>query len=128
MANVKRRYFKLLRMAKGYSETTVVAVERAMHLFEESTGYRDFATFGERQATGFKKWLAEKTNQGRELSVTTRYHHLRHVKAFFTWLSTQQGFRSRISLNAVSFLTLDCCSGLVKPLVRESFLSPLSDI
>lgn len=104
---VKRRYFKLMKMAKGYSETTVVAVERAIHLFEESTGYRDFVTFGERQATAFKKWLVEKTNQGRKLSVTTRYHHLRHVKAFFTWLSTQQGFRSRISLDAVSYLTLD---------------------
>lgn len=33
---VKRRYFKLMKMAKGYSETTVVAVERAIHLFEES--------------------------------------------------------------------------------------------
>lgn len=104
---VKRRYFKLLREAKGHSESTIVVVERAIHLFEESTSYQDFATFSERQATGFKRWLNEKVNRGRKLSVTTRYHQLRHVKAFFTWLSTQQGFRSRISLDAVSYLTMD---------------------
>lgn len=104
---VKRRYCRLLREAKGYSESTIVAVERAIHLFEESTNYQDIAAFSERQATGFKRWLNEKVNQGRKLSVTTRYHQLRHVKAFFTWLCTQHGFRSRISLDAVSYLTMD---------------------
>lgn len=104
---VKRRYFKLLRGAKGFSELTIGAIEQAIHLFEESTNYRDIATFNERQATGFKTWLSNRVNRGRKLSLTTIYHQLRHVKAFFSWLSAQQGFRSRISPDAISYLTMD---------------------
>jgi site-specific recombinase XerD len=103
----KRRYFTILRGAKGYSESTIAAIERALHLFEQSTDFQDFKTFSERQATRFKSWLGERTNRGRKLSTTSQYHHLRHVRAFFAWLSTQPGFRSRINLDAVSFLTLD---------------------
>ena len=111
---VKRRYFKWLRGAKGYSEQTVVAVERAIHAFEESTAYKDLKTFCERQATGFKKWLDDRRHNGRPISTTTMYHQLRHVNAFFTWLATQQGYRSKIALDAVSYLSLD------KRAVREA--------
>lgn len=104
---VKRRYFRWLREAKGYSEQTVVAIERAIHLFEESTGYKDFKSFSERQATGFKNWLGDRRHNGKPLSNTTKYHTLRHATAFFSWLSTQSGFRSRISLDSVSYLSLD---------------------
>lgn len=103
----KRRYFKILTGAKGYSEATLAIIETALQLFEQSTDFQDFESFSERQATRFKSWLDERTNRGHKLSVASKYHHLRHVKAFFTWLSSQQGFRSRISLDAVSFLTLD---------------------
>jgi len=104
---IKRRYFKWLRGARGYSELTITAMERAIHLFEESTKYKDFKTFSERQATNFKKWLSERISNGNSLSNTTKYHHLRHLHAFFTWLSTQQGYKSRIDLDSVSYLSLD---------------------
>ena len=103
----KRRYFKWLRGAKGYSEQTVVAIERALHLFEESTGYKEFKTFSERQATGFKKWLDNRKHNKKPISTTTKYHVLRHVNAFFSWLAAQPGFKSRISLDSVSYLSLD---------------------
>ncbi len=104
---IKRRYFSWLRGAKGYSEQTVVAIERALHQFELFTEYKDFKTFCERQATGFKTWLDAQRRNGRPLSNTTKYHTLRHLNAYFSWLATQPGFRSRISLDAVSFLSLD---------------------
>ena len=104
---IKRRYFKLLKGAKGFSDQTIACAERAIHQFEESTQFKDFKTFCERQATGFKKWLDEHKYKGRPLSNTTKYHQLRHVHAFFTWLASQQGYRSRISLDAISYLTMD---------------------
>ncbi|MEA1980850.1 MAG: site-specific integrase [candidate division Zixibacteria bacterium] len=104
---IKRQYFKWLRGAKGNSEQTIVVIERAIHQFEESTGYKDFKTFSERQATGFKKWLNEKRNNGKNLSNTTKYHYLRHLNSFFSWLATQSGYKSRISLDAVSYLSLN---------------------
>ncbi len=104
---MKRRFFRIQREAEGNCESTIAAIERAIHLFEESTEYKPFKTFCERQATRFKTWLQERTHNGNPLAVSTRYHVLRHVKSFFTWLSTQHGFKSRISLDAVSYLTLD---------------------
>ena len=104
---VKRRYFSWLKGAKGYAEPTIVAIERAIATFEEYTDSRDFRTFCERQATGFKKWLEERKSTGKPISNTTKYHTLRHLKAFFSWLATQNGYKSKISLDAVSFLTLD---------------------
>jgi integrase len=104
---VKRRYFSWLMRARGYSEKTVVSIERAIHQFEEFTGYKDFKTFCERQATGFKKWLDDRKTKGKPLSNTTKYHTLRHLKAFFSWLASQPGYKSRISLDAVSYLALD---------------------
>lgn len=104
---IKRRYFNWKRGAKGYSEKTIVAFERAIHLFESSTGFKDFKTFCERQATSFKKWLDKRKHNGKQLSATTKYHNLRHLNEFFSWLATQPGYKSRISLDAVSYLTLD---------------------
>lgn len=111
---VKRRYFKWLRGARGYSEQTIVAIERAIHLFEEFTGYKDLKTFCERQATNFKSWMEERRVKGQSLSNSTKYHHIRHLNAFFSWLATQHGYKSRISLDSVSYLSLD------KRAVREA--------
>lgn len=104
---VKRLYLKWLRGPRGCAETTIVAVERALHQFEESTSFKCFKTFSERQATAFKAWLDSKSRNGRAMSNTTKYHTLRLVKGFFSWLASQPGYRSRISLDAVSYLTLD---------------------
>ncbi|MEE8577505.1 MAG: site-specific integrase, partial [candidate division Zixibacteria bacterium] len=103
---VKRRYFHWLQGAKGRAELTVVAIERAIHQFEESTDYKDFKSFNERQATGFKKWLGDRRHNGKPLSNTTKYHALRHVSAFLSWLSTQSGYRWHIKLDSVSYLSL----------------------
>lgn len=104
---LKRRYFAWLRGAKGYSERTVATIERAIHQFEESNQYRSFKTFSERQATTFKDWLSGRVKNGKSISNGTKYHQLRHVQAFFMWLATQPGYKSKVSLDAVSYLSLD---------------------
>ena len=103
----KRRYLGWLRGAKGHSEQTIATVERALHQFEEFTGFKDFKTFSERQAIAFKDWLNERTTRGRPITNATKYHCLRHIQSFFSWLASQQGYRSRIDLDAVSYLSLD---------------------
>lgn len=103
----KRRYFDWLRGAKGYAESTIDAIERAVHMFEESTGHKCFKTFSERQASGFKAWMETGSKRGKSVSKTTMYGTLRHVNSFFSWLATQSGYKSKISLDAVSYLTLD---------------------
>ena len=112
MANIKneklkRNYFKWLRNAKGFSESTVIAKERDIHRWEEYTNYEDFGRFTVKKAVAFKQHLEEVQDKGRRLSVNTRYHCLQHLRAFFQWLSTQQGYKSKISAEAISYLTLD---------------------
>jgi hypothetical protein len=51
---IKRTYFSYLTDAKGYGETTLDAVAKALHRFETYTKFRDFKGFHIEQAKGFK--------------------------------------------------------------------------
>ncbi|MBU8934772.1 MAG: tyrosine-type recombinase/integrase [candidate division Zixibacteria bacterium] len=103
----KRRYFRWLKEAEGCTESTIRSVERAICVFEDYTESADFKIFCERQATGFKRWLNEKRRSGKPLSTATVYQTIRHLKVYFKWLAGQPGYKSQISLDAVSYLSLD---------------------
>ncbi len=60
---IKRRYFAFLKEAKQRSEPTVDAAAKALHRFEEYTGYRDFKAFHFQQAVAFKKHLADQKGE-----------------------------------------------------------------
>ena len=111
---IKRRYFRWLKEAGGYSETTIVTIERAICTFEDYTAHADFGSFSESRAVGFKRWLDQKPGHSSPISTSTKYHLLRHLQGFLKWLATQPGFRSKISLDAISYLALD------KKAVREA--------
>jgi len=104
---IKRKYLKWLREAEGLSEATITGVERAVGLYEEYSQDQDFASFSQKKAVGFKLWLQERSRGGATVSITTVYNQIRYVKAFFTWLAGQPGYKSRIGLDAVSYLTLE---------------------
>lgn len=111
---VKRKYFRWLRQAKGLSESTISAAEKAIWAFEDFTGDEDFSRFGQRKAVKFKEYLMAKKHHGQSLSTSTIYHYLRHLKDFFAWLSGQAGYKSKIDLDCVSYLSLE------RNLVREA--------
>ena len=104
---IKRRYLKWLREAKGYSEMTIRSIEQAIWQYEDFTQNANYMTFNQSKAVGFKKWLEARIYRGRPISITTAYHYLRHLRDFFVWLSGQPGYKSRISLDNVSYLSLD---------------------
>lgn len=105
---MKRRYFEYCRGALGWSEKTIKVKEGALWKYDEYTAYQDYKKFNLNTVKGFKKWL--ETNKGVHLTgpidKTTQYHVLRALKAFFTWLSTQNGYRSKIHLDDVGYLRL----------------------
>ncbi|HPM38257.1 MAG TPA: tyrosine-type recombinase/integrase [candidate division Zixibacteria bacterium] len=105
-AKIKRRYFERLDEADGLAESTIDAYNQAICRYEEYSGREDFRKFNRARAVGFKRWLEEGTG-GRALSPGTVYHTLRYLRAFFTWLSGQAGYKSRISLDDVAYLALD---------------------
>ncbi len=104
---IKRKYLQWLGQAVGLSESTILAYERALSLFEDFSREKDYATFSQRQAVGFKDWLQTRGKTGRPVSITTVYNQIRYVKAFFTWLAGQPGYKSKVKLDAVSYLTLE---------------------
>ncbi len=110
---IKRKYLGWMRDAVGFSETSISSIEKAIWLYEDFTRNADFAEFSQRKAIGFKKWLSERKHNGNPISAVTIYYYLRHMKRFLTWLSGQPGYKSRINLDNVSYLSLD------KKTVRE---------
>ena len=104
---IKRRYITWMRKAQGFAESTINGIEKALWLYDDFTGHQSYREFCQRTAVRFKEWLERRTHRGKPVSDSTTYHHLKHAKAFFTWLAGQPGFKSKISLDAVSYLCLD---------------------
>ena len=97
---VKRRYLQHLKETKGRDEASLDAVAKAIDRFEEHSKFRDFKKFHVEQVRAFKAHLRATRNvrTGEPLSASTIYSTLAALKAFFAWLSQEQGYRSRIKL------------------------------
>ncbi|MDH3892835.1 MAG: site-specific integrase [candidate division Zixibacteria bacterium] len=118
---IKRRYLRRLREAEGLAESTVLCVEKAVYLYEDFVRHEDYALFNQNKAINLKKWLLKRTHKGQTISISTVHGYLRHLKRFFTWLSDQPGYKSRINADSVSYLSLD------KKQVREATARRLVD-
>lgn len=102
---IKRRYFLYLREAKRQSEASVDAAAKALARFEEFTGHRDFKAFHVEQAIAFKRRLSV-SDDGEGLSKATLYATFAHLKRFFTWLTEQPGYRSRLRYGDAEYFNL----------------------
>jgi integrase/recombinase XerD len=105
---IKRKYLIFLKEAKRQDESSIDAVAKALSRFEIYTKHRNFRTFHFEQAVGFKKHLAIQLNQqtGKPLSKATQHSTVRHLKAFFQWLSMQVGYKSRINYYDAEYFNL----------------------
>ena len=105
---IKNDYFKLLKEARGYDETSIDAVAASIDRFETYTKRRPFDRFHIEQAIGFKGWLGEQKNQqtGRPLSKASLASTMRVLREFFLWLSGQPGYRSRISFGDTAYFRI----------------------
>lgn len=107
---MKRKYFSWCDKngALGFSAKTMKIKESALWKYDEFTKYQDYKKFNADIAKGFKKWIDTKKNEktGQVLAKSTQYHILRHVNHFFTWLSMQSGYKSKIKLDDVAYLRL----------------------
>lgn len=104
---LKKRYREWLQGAKGYSEATIVAAERELSRWEEFTDFDDLGDFTIKRVNAFKKWLEDPGAKIRPLSLNSRYHCLHQLRQFFLWLEMQSGYKSKVSAEAISYLSLD---------------------
>jgi integrase/recombinase XerD len=119
---IKRKYFEWLKDAEGYSDKTIECVEKAIWKYEEFTKDDDYANYSVRQAKAFKKWLnsQKKKRTSKTISLTTQYAYLRHIRAFFLWLSGQAGYKSRINAYDVQLLKLDKQQSRIATSVKQT--------
>ena len=101
---VRREYLRWLANAQGKDEATCDQVASAIERFEAHTGWKDFRTFRRDQAISFKVALANEINaSGKPLSKATRCGIFRHLKAFFEWLSREQGYRRAVAFSDAAY-------------------------
>jgi GAF domain-containing protein len=103
---IKRAYFTYLKEARRVGEHSIDTAAVALARFDEYTKYRDFKRFHIQQAIGFKTQLSELVSPrtGQRLSRATVFSTLSTLRAFFQWLSTQPGYRSRLTSADVRYL------------------------
>ena len=106
---IKRAYFEWCRDAEGLSPKTIDHAGRAIRAYERFIGYQSFKTFSARQVMAFRKHMATEPSAttGRPLSIATRNAMLVLLRSFFTWLSSRPGYRQRVNVADVGFLSLD---------------------
>lgn len=104
----KHEYFHYLREALGRDEATIDRVAKSLARFEATIRARDFKRFHREQAVAFKAELANSMNMrtGDRLSKATILATVRDLKAFFTWLAREPGFRSHIAYADADYFNL----------------------
>ena len=104
---MKHRYLGYLRDAKGRDVASIDAVAAALDRFDAFNRYRDFKAFHFEQARAFKANLADARNlrTAKPLSASTIHGMLAALKGFFTWLSLQTRYSSRIKVSDVEYFS-----------------------
>ncbi|HBR13958.1 MAG TPA: recombinase XerC [Candidatus Omnitrophica bacterium] len=103
---IKRKFFRRLREAEGLAEATVNCIEKAIALYEDFTKNADYAKLNPDKAVAFKKWLQKREFRGTFLSLSTQHGYLRYLVKFFTWLSGEPGYKSKIAIDTIAYLKL----------------------
>ncbi|MEQ8481766.1 MAG: tyrosine-type recombinase/integrase [Hoeflea sp.] len=98
---IKRTYFHHLKHADGKAEQTIRQIGRSIARYEEFTGQRDFKSFDQKQAVGFKDDLAKAS-----MAPATIHSTLNDLKRFMGWLALQQGFKRAIRITDIDYLNL----------------------
>ena len=105
---IKRSFLDDLKGARGFTESSVRAHADAIWKWQEFSEHDDFRKFNKARAVQFVDWLANKpsnTPTGK-LSVVSRDNYIRRVKKFFSWLSGQPGYKSKVLESEVEYLRL----------------------
>ena len=103
---IKRKFFQWLKDADGCCQATIDNIEKAILLYEDFTRQADFVTYNSDKAIDFKKSLSKREHRGKIISLTTYHTYLRYLRKFFTWLSWQSGYRSKITLDKIKYLNI----------------------
>jgi len=118
---IKHAYFHYLREARRRNDASIDGVAKALSRFEESTAHRDFAKFHREQAVAFKRKLDQQISArgGERLSRATVHSTLSALRAFFTWLADQPGYKRKVHYRDADYFNLSEKDVRIAKAVRE---------
>jgi integrase/recombinase XerD len=127
---IKREYFAYLKGPRRQSEKSVDVAAKAITRFEGYTRYKDFKTFRKEQAIGFTEHLRRQVGErsGEPLSRATLLSTSNALKRFFTWLSQQQGFKSRFTYIDAEYFALSLKETAIAQAVRARAVPSIEQI
>jgi len=127
---IKWDYFEFLREAKGRDVSTIDRAAMALARFEASTGRKDFRKFHKEQAVAFKRRVgaALSASTQERLSKATVASILRDVKAFFEWLSREQGYRSKIQYSDADYFSPSAKDAAIARAPREKVVPTVEQV
>lgn len=127
---IKRDYFEYLQHAQRLDDASIDQVARALYLFEESTGYKDFKKLHIQQAVAFRNKLAAKKHErtGKPLSHATVHSTLSALRAFFIWLFDKPGYKKRIGYSDPDYFNLSDKEVRIAKAVREKPVPTLEQV
>lgn len=105
---MKRKYYSYLENSKGYAKESIKHFKMSVGRWQEFTDNIDFIRFNQTRAENFKKWLKDnnKRKSQEKMSLSHIHDTLRYLKIFFTWLSEQNGYKSKINKTIIDYLNL----------------------
>ena len=104
---LKKQYEDGLLHEDYREQRTADAVWKAINLYENYAGRKDFTTFDMEQAKGFKRWLIKQENaKGELLSLSTVRSTLKILRDFFSWLALHPQYIRKIDGRAAAYLRL----------------------
>ena len=102
---VKRKILDWFIEAKGRAPGTIKKYEQALNFWDKITDHADYKSFNSKLAKKFKKELAKQTYSGKLISSSTGVSVLICLKRFFEILSLQPGYRRKINLSDIAYLS-----------------------
>lgn len=103
---VKRKFLLWLADAKGCSATTVDRAAASIDRYEAFNKGGDFGAPHAEKSRAFKRHLAARhPKTGKPPAASTIDGTLRDVKAFFSWLADQPGYRSKVSHSDAAYFS-----------------------
>ena len=126
---IKHKYLGYLKEAKGHAEASLDGVAQALDRFENYTHLRDFKAFHPEQAKAFKAHLTGQVSlrSGERLTQATLYSTLRHLRAFFHWLTGQPGYRSKLTYADADYFNLPANDARIAKTRRATPVPPGAD-
>lgn len=102
------KHLEFLKHARQFSEHTVNSAARIIAEFDLVNRYRDFRKLTPTHVIFYKKHVGEKATNahGEPLSKISLHKRIRALREFFTWLSDQPGYRSKVRRTTVAYFTL----------------------